>query len=103
MTIAGWVPCLLDGLHPARRDTATGQITGKPTMIGEGTAVITSVEGAGVRGATAFTWIVVHGPIIGPDNKCVDDQQSAISPWMNQLLLVRVAAISSSAVGQPHP
>jgi hypothetical protein len=54
-------------------DATTGAITGKPTTVGAGTAIVTSVDSAGVRGATAFTWSIADGPIVGRSGKCVDN------------------------------
>ena len=50
-------------------DSASGKISGTPTSVGEGLAIVTESTG----GATAFTWTVHHGPIVGPGNNCVDD------------------------------
>lgn len=67
-------------------NTATGKISGTPTAIGDGTVIVTATNSAGQSGATAFTWTVHHGPIVGPDNNCVDDY-SGISDNNNPIIV----------------
>jgi subtilisin family serine protease len=67
-------------------DSVTGKITGKPTTLGEGLAIVTATASSGTSGAAAFTWSVHTGPIVGPNGNCVDDYRG--SPDDNNPIVV---------------
>jgi subtilisin family serine protease len=53
----------------------TGALSGTPTAIGSGEAVITVTDSAGGNGATSFQWSVFHGQIRNRSGWCLDNSR----------------------------
>ncbi len=54
---------------------STGTLSGTPTTIGSGEAIITVTDSAGDSGATSFQWTVFHGQIRNTSGWCLDNSR----------------------------
>ncbi|MFF4877536.1 ricin-type beta-trefoil lectin domain protein [Micromonospora sp. NPDC000668] len=57
-------------------NASTGVLSGTPTAIGFGGAIVTVTDSAGGIGATSFQWTVFHGQIRNASGSCLDNSGS---------------------------
>ncbi|GAB3156690.1 hypothetical protein GCM10027290_54960 [Micromonospora sonneratiae] len=56
-------------------NASTGVLSGTPTAIGSGEAIVTVTDSAGGIGATSFQWTVLHGQIRNASGWCLDNSR----------------------------
>ncbi|NBE81940.1 ricin-type beta-trefoil lectin domain protein [Micromonospora rubida] len=56
-------------------NASTGALSGTPTAVGAGEAIVTVTDSAGGIGATSFQWTVMHGQIRNASGWCLDNSR----------------------------
>ncbi|WP_433385769.1 ricin-type beta-trefoil lectin domain protein [Micromonospora sp. KLBMP9576] len=56
-------------------NASTGVLSGTPTAVGSGEAIVTVTDSAGGTGATSFQWTVLHGQIRNASGWCLDNSR----------------------------